>query len=87
MSDGIGNGIAVEKEENHGILNGKDGKLSGRRIAGMVFLAACVVLAIIAQIQGIKELIQMAPSALCGVIGLFLWGLITVQNIKEVAGK
>lgn len=87
MSDRIGIAPVKQEEENHGILNGKDGKPSGRRIAGTVFLAASVALAIVAQVQGVKELIEMAPSALCGLVGLFLWGLVTTQNIKEWTGK
>ena len=89
MSDGLGTGAPLPDSAlgNTGIFSGADGKPSGRRIFGTVFLFASGVSVFIAQFQGLTELVQLAPAGLLAVVGLFLWGFVTVQNLKELAGK
>lgn len=66
------------------IFKGNDGKVSGRRVFGSVFLFLGGGLSIHAQIIGIDDYIQLAPAGLCMFVGLFLWGAITAQNITNI---
>jgi drug/metabolite transporter (DMT)-like permease len=72
------------------LFSGSDGQLSLRRILGVFLIVVGVVLLIVAERPVDKELVSLAWS-LRGigamVIGLFLIGLITIQNIKDIAKK
>lgn len=65
------------------IFLGSDGKLSGRRIIGAICVAAGIVAGFIGMfIAG--DWTRFIPMAAFIFSGLFLWGLITVQNIQDV---
>jgi len=66
------------------IFKGNDGKVSGRRVLGTLFLFLGGGLSIHIQIIGFNELLQLAPAGLCMFVGLFLWGAITAQNITNI---
>jgi hypothetical protein len=65
------------------IFCGEDGKLSGRRIIG----AACIGAGVAAGFVGMfvdGDWTRFIPFGGLIFSGLFLWGMITVQNIQSV---
>lgn len=68
------------------IFNGEDGKISGRRVIGTIFLMAGIALLFIEQYQD-GGLDRFAPSIICLSVGLLFWGLVTVQNIIGIFNR
>jgi hypothetical protein len=66
------------------IFLGADGKISGRRIIG----ALCFIAGVAAGFIGMfiaGDWTKYIPFGGLIFSGLFLWGLITVQNIQDIA--
>jgi CHASE2 domain-containing sensor protein len=66
------------------IFMGEDGKPSGRRIIGTLFFVAGIASGIYAMaIPGGWD--KFIPMAAFLFVGLFLWGMVTMQNVQEIA--
>lgn len=66
-----------------GVFHGADGKFSGRRFLGTVCIGVGVAMAW--NLQTVHDLtwVNVVPMGLVFGVGLFLWGLVTAQNIKD----
>ncbi len=65
------------------IINGTDGKPSGRRIIGIVCFASGIVAGFIAMFLA-GDWTRFIPMAAFIFSGLFLWGLVTIQNVQDI---
>jgi len=76
------------------ILNGRDGKPSGRKVIGLALIVWGAVLLTIASIQPMVEgvtvwdvVLRLGPGGALVVSGAYFWGLVTNQMIKEITGN
>lgn len=70
-----------------GIFHGSDGQFSGRRLFGTGFLIAGTVMAWNLQAMHDLTWVNLVPMGVVFLVGLILWGLVTIQNIKDIASK
>ena len=66
------------------IFLGEDGKLSGRRLFGTVFLFSGLALECLAQFQT-GDWMKFIPGGIVMLVGLMLWGFVTIQNVQDFA--
>jgi hypothetical protein len=66
------------------IFMGEDGKPSGRRIIGTLFFVAGIASGIYAMAIPVDWL-KFIPMGSFLFVGLFLWGMVTMQNVQEIA--
>lgn len=73
------------------IFMGKDGKPSGRRIIGFLLIVWGGVLLTISSLQPLIEgvtvwdvVMRLGPGVILALVGAYFWGLITMQNIKDL---
>jgi drug/metabolite transporter (DMT)-like permease len=66
------------------IFCGEDGKLSGRRLFGTVFLFVGLAFEIVAQFQT-GDWLRFVPGGAAMFVGLLLWGFVTIQNVQDIA--
>jgi flagellar motor component MotA len=69
----------------NGLLKGTDGKLSLRRILAAILIVWGGVLETIGQTQAGDLLARIAPGAVLIVAGAIILGIITMQNVQELA--
>lgn len=66
------------------IFCGDDGKLSGRRLFGTIFLFVGLAFEGIAQFQD-GDWLRFIPGAIVMLVGALMWGFVTIQNIQDIA--
>ncbi len=74
-----------------GMFCGRDGKLSWRRLIGAIIIIVGLAIAwenrTLPAPETLYQLVWNMAGVIIIAIGAFVWGMVTIQNIKDIAGK